>query len=105
MIGNESNLCGKKCKKIVNDNKADLPKYNKAQNENKLYSKNWDKISINDKLYPEKLKKIKNPPLELYVIGDKNILNSNCLSIVGARKNTEYGEKYCKIFNKEWLKE
>ena len=104
MIGNESNLYGKKCKKIVNDNKADLPKYNKAQNENKLYSKNWDKISINDKLYPEKLKKIKNPPLELYVIGDKNILNSNCLSVVGARKNTEYGEKYCKIFTKELIK-
>ena len=61
-------------------------------------------IDINDKLYPKSLKKIHNPPKKLYVCGNSQILNSNCISIVGSRNNTEYGKKWCKVFAKGFVK-
>ena len=31
------------------------------------------------------------------------VLNSNCISVVGSRTNTKYGEKWCKKFVKEFI--
>lgn len=56
------------------------------------------KINIKDKNYPQKFIKIKNPPQDIYVEGDISLLNNPILAIVGARKSTQYGEKYAKIF-------
>lgn len=61
-------------------------------------------IEIENKLYPKILKEIENPPKKLYVSGNENILNSNCISIIGSRKNTEYGKRWCINFVKELVK-
>ena len=61
-------------------------------------------IDINEKEYPRVLEKIENPPKKLYVEGNEKILNSNCIAVVGSRKNTKYGEKWCKKFVKELVK-
>lgn len=60
-------------------------------------------LNIENNLYPETLRKIKNPPKKLYVCGNKMVLNSNCISVVGSRTNTKYGEKWCKKFVKEFI--
>lgn len=61
-------------------------------------------INIDENEYPRVLRKIENPPKKLYVEGDEKILNSNCIAVVGSRKNTKYGEKWCKKFVKELVK-
>ena len=60
-----------------------------------------EEIIINSKEYPEKLKNIYNPPLKLYVLGNKQLLNQKSIAIVGARKATEYGKKIAFKFSKE----
>lgn len=58
-------------------------------------------ITIEDKEYPEQLKKIKNPPKQLYVEGDIELLKSNIISIIGSRACSENGEKLTKEFTEE----
>lgn len=60
-----------------------------------------EEIVINSKEYPEKLKNIYNPPLKLYVFGNKELLNQKGVAIVGSRKATEYGKKNAYKFSKE----
>lgn len=55
-------------------------------------------IEINDKAYPESLKRIKNPPKKLYVLGNIELLNSKGIAIVGSRNCTEEGMKNARIF-------
>ena len=52
-----------------------------------------EEISIENSNYPEQLRKIYNPPLRLYVLGNKEILNEPGVAIVGSRKASEYGKK------------
>lgn len=59
------------------------------------------KILINSNEYPEKLRKIYDSPLQLYILGNKEILNQKGIAIVGARKATEYGKKVAYKFSKE----
>lgn len=61
-------------------------------------------IELENKLYPKILKNIKKVPKKLYINGNLDILNSNCIAIVGSRKNTKYGEKWCKKFAQEFIK-
>ena len=61
-------------------------------------------INLQNKKYPNNLKLIKDSPKKLYVEGDINNLNSNCIAIIGSRNCTEYGEKWCKIFVRELVK-
>lgn len=61
-------------------------------------------INFNDDVFPEKLRMIKKPPAKLYAIGNVELLNKQCLAIVGTRKITEYGIKNCKYFAKEIVK-
>lgn len=60
-----------------------------------------EEIIINSKEYPEKLKSIYNPPLKLYVLGNKELLKQKGIAIVGSRKATEYGKKIAYKFSKE----
>lgn len=61
-------------------------------------------IELENKLYPKILKNIKKAPKKLYINGNLDILNSNCIAIVGSRKNTKYGEKWCKKFAQDFIK-
>ena len=71
--------------------RKNLDKYLKYMNEN-----NIDIITINDKEYPDKLKVIYDPPVVLYVKGNKNILNNKSIAIVGCRMSTKYGDNIAK---------
>ena len=59
------------------------------------------KITIKDIEYPENLKKIKNPPKQLYLKGNIKLLNTPSIAIVGSRSCTQYGEKMARKFAKE----
>lgn len=59
---------------------------------------NIDIISILDKEYPSILKEICDPPIQLYIKGNKNILNTPSIAIVGCRDVSEYGKKVAKYF-------
>ena len=59
---------------------------------------NIDIIPIVDKNYPSNLKEIYDPPISLYVKGNKNILNNNNIAIVGCRNASDYGKKAAKYF-------
>ena len=50
------------------------------------------KITYEDKAYPDIIRNIKNPPKELYAIGDISLLRTPCFGVVGTRRPTEYGK-------------
>lgn len=58
-----------------------------------------EEINIENKYYPESLKKIKNAPQKLYVLGNKEILNTKGIAIIGSRDCTEEGAKNAQIFS------
>lgn len=49
-------------------------------------------ISSKSKYYPKELKSIKELPEKLYAIGNIKLLQNQKISIIGSRKNTEYGK-------------
>ena len=49
-------------------------------------------ITIKDKEYPQILKQIYDPPIAIYLIGNKNILNDTNIAIIGCRECSEYGK-------------
>ena len=51
-----------------------------------------DIVSIDDKEYPKILKNIYDPPISLYILGNKEILNKPSIAIVGCRECTSYGK-------------
>lgn len=59
---------------------------------------NIDIICIEDEEYPYLLKQIDNPPICIYIIGRKDILNDTNIAIVGSREATEYGKNVSKEF-------
>ena len=50
------------------------------------------KISIQDDAYPSHLKNIKNPPLNLYCIGNIKLLKTPGVAVVGTRRCSSYGK-------------
>ncbi len=58
-------------------------------------------LSIEDEVYPKNLKNIFDPPYLLYYIGDINLINKFCISIVGSRKPSAYGLFAARKFSKE----
>lgn len=78
----------------------DIEKFEK-QVEDELYSYGLDVVTFVSDGYPEKLKNIAEPPLALYIKGDKSLLNKKSISIVGTRKPTDYGKIVCEKFTKE----
>lgn len=68
-------------------------KENLKEQVNYLNRNNIELITFKDKKYPEKLKKIYDMPICLYVKGNTEILNKCSIAIVGCRNNTTYGEQ------------
>lgn len=58
-----------------------------------------DIISIKDKEYPKILKEIYDPPISLYIKGNKNILNNRSIAIIGCREASDYGKRAAKYFS------
>lgn len=67
--------------------------------------KNIRIIKKDDLNYPEKLLKIKDPPEQLYVIGDESLLNKKSIAIIGSRDCTPYGYEQAKKFANKLAKE
>lgn len=57
-----------------------------------MVKNNIDIISIKDKKYPQMLKNIYDPPISLYIRGNKEILNYNSIAVIGCRDCTQYGK-------------
>ena len=49
-------------------------------------------LRLEDGKYPSLLKQIHTPPQELFYKCNLSILEKPCLSVVGTRKNSDYGE-------------
>ncbi len=60
---------------------------------------NIDIISIEEKDYPKLLRNIYNPPISIYIRGNKEILNKPTLAIVGCRQATNYGKYVAQNFS------
>lgn len=60
-----------------------------------------EEIGIKSGEYPELLKGIYDPPLKLYVLGNKKILKQLNIAIVGSRTATEYGKKIAYQISKD----
>lgn len=65
---------------------------------NYMLKNDIDIINIEDDIYPQILKKIYDPPISLYIKGNKNILNNKNIGIVGCRECTDYGKRVAKYF-------
>lgn len=59
---------------------------------NFMQKNNIDIIYIEDNNYPKRLKEIYDPPICLYIKGNKEILNNKSLAIIGCREYSEYGK-------------
>ena len=57
-----------------------------------------EEINIKDEDYPNSLRIIKNPPKKLYLIGNKKLLKTKGVAIVGSRNCTKEGIENSKIF-------
>src|SRR3989338_9184856 len=55
-----------------------------------------EKIPVGNKNYPRFLAQIADPPRWLYCRGNSELLNSECIAIVGTRKLTSYGKEVAK---------
>ena len=64
---------------------------------------NIEIISILDSDYPALLKQIYDPPIVLYIKGNKNLLSSKQIGVVGTRKPTLYGKQMADYFSRELL--
>ena len=64
-------------------------------------------ITILDDNYPEQLKDIKKPPFILFYHGDISLIKNKkkCISVVGCRDNSEYGEFVTKTLVSELAKD
>jgi DNA processing protein len=58
-------------------------------------------ILFNDKNYPKRLKEIADPPPIITVKGNKKLLNSNIIAMVGARNSSSYALKQAQKLAKE----
>jgi len=77
--------------------------FNIREIEDELSTKDIKYLALSDRIYPNKLKKISNPPIVLYVLGsvDFNFSEEKHLAIVGTRKITTYGKDITKLFSSE----
>ena len=54
--------------------------------------------------YPEKLKEIACPPFVLFYHGNLQLLNGQCIGVIGQRHPSEYGQKMSKKYVQELIK-
>lgn len=62
-------------------------------------------IRIENSQYPDALRKIKNPPKQLYLEGNMELLNKNSIAIIGSRNCSENGKILAKKFAKELVEQ
>ncbi|NUU97952.1 hypothetical protein XO11_06970 [Marinitoga sp. 1138] len=94
----EDNL---KILKHLKENRIPLIDYGKLEEFYKdVEAKGIKIITYFDNEYPEKLKRIYNPPLVLYVKGNIDLLYEKSIGIVGSRKCTAYGRNISTNFAK-----
>lgn len=60
-----------------------------------------EKIDFSDERFPKLLRTIKNPPKQLYLLGNADLLNKNSIAIIGSRKCSDVGAKIAKKFSSE----
>ena len=58
-------------------------------------------VQIENEMYSTRLKSIENPPSRLYAIGNLKLLNTNCITVVGSRRCSDYGIKMARKFSRE----
>lgn len=81
-------------KKIVSkEYKENLDKYIEYMKKH-----NIEILTFESKYYPRSLYTIYDPPISLYIKGNKEILNNKSIAIVGCRECTKYGENTAKKF-------
>lgn len=80
----------------------DIEKARKIQEERKnlkaiqnyyevLKTNDMTMLTIEDEAYPDRLKKIEDAPIVIFLKGNENLVNYPSIAIVGARKCSEYG--------------
>ncbi|MCH5586230.1 DNA-processing protein DprA [Shimazuella sp. AN120528] len=67
----------------------------------KLEEKQIDTITIFDDDYPPLLRELPQAPWVLYLLGDRSLLNTKCIAIVGTRKASIYGRKVTEQLSRE----
>lgn len=66
----------------------------------------WEIVTYEDEEYPPQLKQITNPPLVLYVSGDKKYLRDNMpIGIIGTRHPTQYAKDVAHTIATELVRE
>ena len=58
-------------------------------------------LKYNDEEYPEQLRKIKNPPKQLYYQGNLELLKTNIIAIIGSRNASQNGKILARKFAQE----
>ncbi len=54
-----------------------------------------------DPRYPEQLRRIPDPPVLLYTLGDLSLLSNPCLSVVGSRSCSRYGAEAAETISRD----
>lgn len=62
-------------------------------------------LKIEDSEYPQRLRKINNPPKLLYIEGNKQLLKTNIISIIGTRVCSDNGINLTRKFAKGLVKQ
>ena len=60
-----------------------------------------EEINIESENYPIQLRNIYDPPIKLFVLGNKELLKQKGVAIVGCRDATEYGKNVALNFSKD----
>ena len=80
---------GENTAKIIlnQDKRKEVEQHLKYMNNN-----NIEIITIKEKEYPQILKQIYDPPIAIYLVGNKKILNNLNIAIIGCRECSNYGK-------------
>ena len=62
-------------------------------------------ITLNDEFYPSLLKKIYDPPVLLFYLGELPKEDDICIAIVGSRRATVYGKQVAEVFSRDLAQE
>lgn len=80
-----------------------VPMHKIEQVQKWLTEQNNQLITFLDPNYPYLLKQIYHPPLLLFVKGNKELLVTQQIAVIGSRHASEYGRKWTNIFVKEFV--
>ncbi|WP_037464017.1 DNA-processing protein DprA [Shimazuella kribbensis] len=66
-----------------------------------LSQKNIDTLTILDEDYPPLLRELPQAPWVLYLLGNRKLLSTKCLAMVGTRKASTYGKRVTEQLSRE----